>query len=127
MCWFGLLGFNMAFKHLISRRCILLAIDECAATHERHATDTGHDTPPGHSIHTQGRPLVAVSIDVERRVTTTQFNVLGQTRSGNHSPTFHTYKRTLNLMILVCYECVRWRVCVRKNCIYIFSTRSSLI
>ena len=32
--------------------------------------------------------------------TDTQFNVLGQTRLGNPSPTFYTHQRTLNLMLL---------------------------
>ena len=30
--------------------------------------------------------------------TTTHFNILGQTRLGNHSPTFHTHQRMLNAM-----------------------------
>ena len=33
--------------------------------------------------------------------TTTHFNVLGQTRSGNPSPTLHTHQRTLNYMMLI--------------------------
>ena len=31
--------------------------------------------------------------------TATHFNVLGETRPGNPSPTFHTHQRTLNLML----------------------------
>ena len=31
--------------------------------------------------------------------TATHFNVLGETRPGNPSPTFHTQQRTLNLML----------------------------
>ena len=38
---------------------------QCAATQECHAADTGHGTPPRHSILTQGRPAVVLSIDVE--------------------------------------------------------------
>ena len=34
------------------------------------------------------------------------FNVLGQTRSGNPSPTFHTQQRTFNFMMLLCYGCI---------------------
>ena len=32
--------------------------------------------------------------------TATHFNVLGETRPGNPSPTFHTHQRTLNSMLL---------------------------
>ena len=32
----------------------------------RNAADTGHDTPPRHSIQTRGRPVAVLSIDVER-------------------------------------------------------------
>ena len=45
--------------------CSSCCFDQCAATHECHATDTGHDTPPNQSIQTQGRPNV-LSIDVKR-------------------------------------------------------------
>ena len=34
--------------------------------------------------------------NVTLEYTTTHSNVLGQTRSGNHSPIFHTYQRALN-------------------------------
>ena len=40
--------------------------DQCAATLECHATDTGHDTTPCRSIQTQGQPVDVQSIDVER-------------------------------------------------------------
>ena len=67
VCLFGL---NVAFKHLRSYRdgAYLLQwyFDQCAATQECHAADTGHDTPPHHSIQTQGRPVAVLSIDVER-------------------------------------------------------------
>ena len=52
------------------------------------ALHTGYDTPPRHSIQTQGRPVV-LSFDVERhkwKRHTTQCYVFGQTRSGNTSP-----------------------------------------
>ena len=35
-------------------------------THKCQAADTGHDTPLRHSIQTQGRPVVVLSIYVER-------------------------------------------------------------
>ena len=38
---------------------------QSAVTQECHAADTGHDTPPHHSIQTQGRPVV-LTIDVQR-------------------------------------------------------------
>ena len=48
-----------------SRRCLLVGMVQCAATQECHVTDTGHDTPPRHSIQTRGRPVAVLSIDVE--------------------------------------------------------------
>ena len=41
--------------------------DQCAATQICHAADTGHDTPPRHSIQKRGRPVAVLSIYVERR------------------------------------------------------------
>ena len=38
--------------------------------------------------------------NVKLEYTSTHFNVLGQTRSKNPSPTFHTHQRTLNMMLL---------------------------
>ena len=37
--------------------------------------------------------------NVTLEYTATHFNVLGETRPGNPSPTFHTHQRTLNLMV----------------------------
>ena len=58
----SLFGFDVAFKHLRSYRhgaCLQQwYFDQCAATQECHAADTGHDTPPRHSIQTQGRPVI---------------------------------------------------------------------
>ena len=114
--------FNVALKHLISRRCLLVAVehDQCAATQECHAVDTEHNTPPRHSTQTQGRLVLYENINayiintyvphevkyqralvkripliwnVTLEFTTTHFNVLSQTRSGNPSPTFLTYNR----------------------------------
>ena len=67
------------------------------------ATDTGHDIPPRHSVQTQGRPVIVLSIDVKRHtgIHNTHFNVLGKTRPGNPYPTFHTQQRTLNSMMLI--------------------------
>ena len=69
---FVCLGFNVTFKHVRSHHdgaCLYQwYFDQCAATQGCQAEDTGHDTPPRHSIHvkTQGRPVVVPSIDVER-------------------------------------------------------------
>ena len=38
--------------------------------------------------------------NVTLEYTITHFNVLGQTRPGNPSPTFHTHQRTLKFMLL---------------------------
>ena len=65
-----LVGVDVAFKHLRSYRdgvCLKQwYFDQCAATQGCHAADTGHDTTPCHSIQTQGRLVVLLSIDVER-------------------------------------------------------------
>ena len=62
-------GVNIALKDLRSYRNGAYLkqwyFDQCAATHECHAADTGHDTPSRHSIQTKGRPVVVLSIDVE--------------------------------------------------------------
>ena len=39
--------------------------------------------------------------NVRLEYTATHFNVLGETRSGNPFPTFHTHKRTLKFMMLL--------------------------
>ena len=41
-------------------------LTKSVATRECHAADTGHDTPTRHSIQTQGRRVVVLSIVVER-------------------------------------------------------------
>ena len=53
--------------------------------------------PPRHSIQTRGRPVVVLSIDVERHtgIHNYNFNVLGKTRSGLlPRPSNHTSKRS---------------------------------
>ena len=48
---------RLFFKHLMSYHdgaCLQQwYFDQCAATQECHVADTGHDTPPRHSIQTQ--------------------------------------------------------------------------
>ena len=67
---FFLFGFNVTFKHLRSYHdgaCLYQwYFDQCAATQECHAADTGHHTPPRHTIHTRGRPVAVLSIGVAR-------------------------------------------------------------
>ena len=65
--------------------------------------------PPRHSIQTQGRHVVVLSIDVERytEYITTHFNVLGQTRSGHPSSTFQTHQRMLKFRMLSLWLSVR--------------------
>ena len=61
-------GLTSLFKHLRSYRdgAYLWYFDQCDTTQECHVADTGHDTPPCHSIQAQCRPVVVLSIDVER-------------------------------------------------------------
>ena len=77
-------GVNVAYKHLRSYR----DFGQCAATQECHATDTGHDNPPSHSIQTQGRPVVVLSIDVERHtgIHNYPFKCLGSDLIGKSFP-----------------------------------------
>ena len=74
-----------------------------SGTEECNAADTGHDTHPV-TVHGCGADMwlcYPLMWNVTLEYTTAHFNVLGQTRSGNPSPTFHTHHRKLNLMILV--------------------------
>ena len=71
--------------------------DQCAATQECHAVDTGHDTPPRHSVYRHRTNLslrYPFMWNVTVKYTTTHFDVLCQTQSINLSTTFHTYQRT---------------------------------
>ena len=78
-------------------------------------TDKGHDIPPCHNIQTQDMTSHPVTVYrhgadlslcyplmwiTHAKYTTTHFNVLGETQSGNPSPTFHTHQQSLNLMLL---------------------------
>ena len=73
--------------------------DQCAATQECHAGDSGHDTY--HSIHTWGQPVVVLSIVVERHTGIHNYPMICLTRSGNPSLTFYTHQRMLNFMMLL--------------------------
>ena len=102
--------------------------------HLSQYTDTGHDTPPRHSIQTQdmtphpsqytdtGHDTPPVTVyrhgadlsvwyplmwNVTLEYTTTHPDVLGQTQSGNPSPTFQTHQQTCTFMMLLLWQSVR--------------------
>ena len=69
----------------------------------RNAMPQTQDTTP-HPVtvyrHGANLSLCYPSIwNVTLEYTATHFNVLGETRPGNPSPTFHTHQRTFNLML----------------------------
>ena len=100
-----LLGSDVAFIHLKSYRdgayLNQLYFDQCAARQECHATDA---TPHPVTVY---RQIINLSLcyllmwNITLEHTATHFNILGQTRSGNPFPTFHTYQQTLNVMMVV--------------------------
>ena len=95
MCLFVcLLGFNVAFKHL--RSCIAM-MPACSSGSLSLTNElphrTGHDNPSRHSIGLRQRAYFSCNPlmwNVTLEYTTIHFNVLGQTRLGYPSPTFHT-------------------------------------
>ena len=101
----SLFGFNVAFRHLRSYHdsaCLQQwYFDQYAATQECHA-QTYDMTPHPVTVYRHGADLslcYSLMWNITLEYTTTKLNVLGQTRSGNHSPTFHTHQRTLNVMM----------------------------
>ena len=106
--------FNIAFEHLWSYR----AMSVCSSTFPnalplscRNAMLQTQDMTPypvtvfrHRADLSQCYPLMW---NVTLEYTTTYFNVLGQTRSGNASTTFHTHQRTLNFMMLIWWLSVR--------------------
>ena len=100
------------FKHLRSYHdsaCLKQwYFDQFAATQECHAADTGMTSHPV-TVYRQGADLslcYPLMWNVTLEYTATHFNVLGQTRLGNPSPTFHTLQ-TLNFLMLVWWSSVR--------------------
>ena len=65
---FVCLGKTSLFKtEVILGRCLLVAVElwpMCCHTRVYHPSDTGHGTPPRHSIETRSRLVVVLSIDV---------------------------------------------------------------
>ena len=92
LLFFGGWGVNVTFKLLRSYHdgaCLYQwYFDQRAATQECNVADTGHDTPPRHSIQTRGRLVAVLSIAVERH-------------TGIHIDATGKYtQRTLNYMLL---------------------------
>ena len=75
----------------------------CRVLPHRNAMPQTQDTTP-HPVtvyrHGANLSLCYPSMwNVTLEYTATHFNVLGETRPGNPSPTFHTHQRTFNLML----------------------------
>ena len=71
--------------------------------HRNTMPQTQDMTPHPVTVYRHGADLslcYTLMWNVTLEYTATQFNVLGETRPGNPSPTFHTHQRTLNLMLL---------------------------
>ena len=69
----------------------------------RNAMPQTQDMTPYRTVYRHGADLSLCYLlmwNVTLEYTATHFNVLGETRPGNPSPTFHTQQRTLNLMVV---------------------------
>ena len=70
--------------------------------HRNAMPQTQDMTPHPVTVYRHGAELLLcypLMWNVTLEYTATHFNVLGETRQGNPSPTFHTHQRTLNLML----------------------------
>ena len=70
--------------------------------HRNVMPQTQDTTPHPVTVYRHGTDLLLCypfMLNVTLEYTATHFNVLGETRPGNPSPTFHTHQRTLNLML----------------------------
>ena len=70
--------------------------------HRNAMPQTQDTTPHPVTVYRHGADLslcYPLMWNVTLEYTATHFNVLGETRPGNPSPTFHTHQRTLNLML----------------------------
>ena len=79
--FFYLLGFNVAFKHLRSYRdgaytCSSGILTNVLPHRNAMQQTQGMTPPPRHSIQTQDRPVVVLSVGVELAYTTTHLNIL---------------------------------------------------
>ena len=71
--------------------------------HRNAMPQTQDTTPHPVTVYRHGADLslcYPLMWNVTLEYTATHLNVLGETRPGNPSPTFHTHQRTLNLMLL---------------------------
>ena len=92
--------------------------DQCPATQECHAADTGHDTRPVTVCrHRADLPLCYPMLSKDTlEYTTSPFNVLGHTRSGNPSLTFHT-PANAQLFAASCAKCMEHGCPILSVCI----------
>ena len=75
--------------------------------HRNAMQQTRDTTPHPVTVYRHGAGLslcYQLMWNVTLEYTATHFNVLGKTRRGNPSPTFHTQQRTLNSMLLCSVE-----------------------
>ena len=94
-------GFNVALKtsEVISRRHLLVTV---VLPHRNAMPQTQDMTPHPVTVYIHAADLslcYPLMWNVTLEYTATHFNVLGETRPGNLSPTFHTHQRTLNLIL----------------------------
>ena len=85
---------------VISRRCLLVAVVLwpmcCHTGMPRRRQRTWHFTPSQYRHRADLSLCYPLVWNITLEYTTTNFNVLGQTRSRDPSLTFHTHQRTLN-------------------------------
>ena len=95
---------NPFLQPCISRRCLLVAVVLLTNVlpHRNAMPQTRDTTPHPVTVYRHGANLSLCypsMWNVTLEYTATHFNVLGETRPGNPSPTFHTHQRTFNLML----------------------------
>ena len=107
----GLLGFYVAFKHHIATVPACSSGTFTNVLPHRNAMQKIQDIALHPVTVYRHRPYLSLCYslmwNVPLEYTSTRFNVLTQTRSGNPSPTFHTHQGTLNFMILIWWLSVR--------------------
>ena len=93
-----LFGFRVAFKHLLVAMVLWPMCCRTEMPCRRHRI-----WHPTSSQYTDTRADLSLCYPLmwtdTLEYTATHFNILGETRRGNPSPTFHTQQRTLNLML----------------------------
>ena len=108
ICFFCfILWLNVTFKHLRSYR------DSGALTnvlpHRNAILQTQDMTPHPVTVYRDGADLslyYPLMWNVTLEYTATHFDILGQTRPGNRSPTFHVHQRTLDFIMLIWWQLV---------------------